>query len=1784
MTDAPQFASLTVIHSGPRHRIFRGRHSDTGHSVIVKSPVGDSPDAETALRREHKLLSSLSIDGIVRVEGLTRIDGTTAIIEEDLGPITLAHRLRSEPLTLGQFFSLAETLANSVSALHAAHTIHRDLHPANIVLRAGHTPCLVDFGLATKTTDVRPLTHPIGNLPFISPEQTGRTSRTPDWRTDLYSLGAIYYFLLTGRPPFTTDDPAALVHAHLALRPTPLDQLRQGLPPLVSTLVLKLLAKSPDERYQTADALADDLRRMHREFHTDGSVNPFALATRDVSPVLAFPSELRGRDTALATLRTAFDLATQGQPQFVFVSGPAGIGKTALVRAFHRSLQYRSKLYGAGKSDLLDRPVPYRPLSDALRTVFKKLLAEPEAKLSLWRDALQNSLGLAPAPLTDLIPELGAILGAREAPGTATAVGPIETRNRLHDLFARLIRCLARPAEPLVLVFDDLQWIDSDSLDLLESGFSQSTGSGLLIVACARPQDPEHSGHSGPESTLTRLERMGVTVRMVSLAPLSPHEITEYLSSTLRAPTDAVEDLATVMATRTQGNPLFLQRLLKRMHTDGALRFDHPRRCWNWNTDALAGVGLSDDVIALMLGDLERLPGPCLSALQTAACIGSRFSLSLIARVNAVPLAEVIEALVPAAEHGLIAAASALYPDPRSPGQTPQSASSSVTRFAFTHDRVQETIYQHLSSDRRDELHRRIATKLIESSASHDDQLFDTVDQLRLGARCITAPDERSRALDLALRAGRRAHQSAAYHAALGYFDLALTLLPDAPWQSAHELTLTLHLDSARCAFLSGDHHRADALIDSALEHTHDLTAYADFLDLRVLAATADGRYAEAVDLARASAALFTETLPAHGETVDVTAALDLVDTSLGLRPPSEFVSLPEATTPRDTALSRSLSLAVAAAYFSNTGLFVWLNARVIVLALRDGPTPHTAFSLVAHGMVVGATNPLRGRDFGLAGVSIARRHNNPAELCRTLHTFSSHINHWSRPLASDIPLAREALRAGIDSGEHLFAGYAAAGIALQRWSAGHSLDDVLDDTATGLDFTHRTAHRDMTLMLLSLRQSARAMKGLTASMSSLDDADFTESTHIEALSASPTAMFVYRVTRAALAVYQHKLDRAREELSHARPLAPFALGLITTADMAFYEALCTPETAAERERELTHWAEHCPENFSHKTDLLAALRLAAAGDTWSARVRFERAIEGARANGFMQDEALASEFLAEFLDSYAMHGAAVLLGTAAATAWRRWGSEPKAEALTLRWAPSLLRPAPTATPGNTALSLDALSVAKASQALSEHMVLEVLLGRVVHVLLESAGGTGGALVLDEDTVLTVRARGTADDSATVDHTATRLDACTDLPRAIVEFCFRTTQPVVLSDATAHGQFTDDPVVCARAIRSVLCVPLRYGGRVAGVIYLESLAAAHIFTHDRVVLVQHLATQLAISLQNSFLFESLQHEVRERERAEAALQFANTDLEARIASRTQELEHLARAERRAREDLERTQIHLVQSEKLASLGQMVAGIAHEINNPLSFVNNNIAVLQRDVTSAMEILDLWTQARPTVEEHLPTLVSRIDTLSDRLDLGYVKNRLPEVFKSTRDGMRRITAIVADLRVFARLDLGSTEELDLNPGVSSTLHILRGRAEHRGVTLIADLGPAVTVRCQPAKINQVVMNLVANAIDAAPPHSIVTVSTRGTTDTFELTVDDHGAGVPMALRSRIFDPFFTTKAQGQGTGLGLSISYSIAHEHNGELTVSDSPSGGARFTLRLPRSPSTPPPLPPPPSSP
>ncbi|MEZ4409194.1 MAG: ATP-binding protein [Polyangiales bacterium] len=632
--------------------------------------------------------------------------------------------------------------------------------------------------------------------------------------------------------------------------------------------------------------------------------------------------------------------------------------------------------------------------------------------------------------------------------------------------------------------------------------------------------------------------------------------------------------------------------------------------------------------------------------------------------------------------------------------------------------------------------------------------------------------------------------------------------------------------------------------------------------------------------------------------------------------------------------------------------------------------------------------------------------------------------------------------------------------------------------------------------------------------------------------------------------------------------MAPFALGLFGVADLSFYEALASPEVAGEREAELARWAEQCPENFAHKVDLVAALRLAAAGDRWAAMARFERSIEGARAQGFTQDEAMARERLAEFLKAEGMPGVAASAAAGAVAAWRRWGAGPKADALARRWSSEAVRHPRGNTTGEAELSFDALSVAKASQALSEHVVLNLLLERVVRVVLESAGGTGGALLLDEDGALTVRARGEAGEGAPVDLAPLRLDECPDLPRSVLELTFRTAEPVVLADAAGAGQFVDDPAVRARTIRSVLCVPLRYGGRVAGLVYLESLVATRAFTRDRVDLVQHLATQLAISLQNSHLFESLRREVRERERAEEALLRANDDLEARIASRTAELERVAQSEREAREALERTQAHLVQSEKLASLGQMVAGIAHEINNPLSFVNNNVAVLQRDVTAAMEILDAWGESRPALAERDPALAARIDAMSERLDLGYVKGRLPGVFKSTREGMRRITQIVADLRVFARLDLGDSEEADLHAGVSSTLHILRVRAEGRGVALVADLGRPVRVRCQPAKVNQVVMNLVANAIDATPAGSAVMVTTRHRPGWFELIVDDEGDGVPEALRTRIFDPFFTTKPQGEGTGLGLSISYGIAREHGGEVTVGDAPGGGARFTLRLP----------------
>ncbi|MCP3098469.1 AAA family ATPase [Myxococcus sp. K15C18031901] len=1491
MWELPGYQDVRRVYRGHRFDVFRA-WTDAGAPRVLKvvreGPLADSSTA--MLRHEHDMLRDLrDVPGIERTVALEDVAGLPALVLEDAGPCDLQEWLRRGPLDVDVFLELAVDVAGSLGALHRHRVIHRDLSPANLaVAPGGRRLVMIDFDLATRmpglAQDAGVPGGFEGTLRYIAPEQTGRLQRLVDHRADLYALGASFYEMLTGEAPFMSTDAAELVHTLLAQPPVPLVDKNPRVPSILSELVQRLLAKVPEERYQSAEALAEDLREIQRRWRgPESSAIAFELGRHDLARELGLPERLYGREAELAVLDASFARIQRGAKEWLVLSGASGSGKTALAESLHRHMQGRGRFL-SGKCPELEGQTPYASLVEAVSGLVESLLEQPPEEVDAWRRRLQEALGVQGRVLTDILPELERLVG--EQPPVAV-LGPKESGTRFHLVFQAFLRDLATAQAPLVVFLDDLQWADAATLELLERLAADSELHHLLLLGAFRPTG-WGTGHP-----LARLlaSPTGAPSRQVELGPLGLEALTSLCADALRCGVARARPLATLVLEKTAGNPFAVDHFLRHLHRTGLLTYDLEVGAWRWELERIARSDVTDNVVELMLEAIRQLPEGTQRLLEVAACMRGPVDLWLLSRV--------VDRSVEATAGGLWCAlrAGLLLPEGRGPrhapgaGDAPVEASASRrTTYRFAHDRVRQAAYSLLSDDERARWHRRIGARMWEDATGPEAErrVCEVVDHFHLGGDWMEDAEGRGWLADLNIRAGRKVRDASAFGSALAYFTRAMTLLPEDAWHTRPALMLRLHQEAAECAQLSGNGPLAERLIDTSMDHATTPLEKADLFALRMSAAVLDRDHRAALAHAREGLRLFGMELPDGDATAAFQAELAWVEVNRRGRTEAELLSAPAMETEAELGCMRLLMSAGIAAWFSDPPMFSFIYTRMLNLTLAHGNSLYSAFAYVCFGLVYGESRGdyAQGHPFSHLGVELVRRLGNPREECRVLAAFVFYLRHWREPLRSSMPLLRRGIAAGLESGEPQYVAYLLASASFTRLRLGTELDRVHAEVESALAFDRKSGQHAMADMQLALRQAVRCLQGRTRERASYDDASFDTRTFLSSSRGDPTILGQFQLLRLQTSFLVGDLAGAREMLRASEESLRFIQPLFNVTEHTFFAALTlgasadavTGEARAALVsgveaalRRFQHWARNCPENFRHRQRMMAAEVARLEGRLADAAELLDEAIDRAREEGFPQDEALANLLAGRLYGAQGRKRVASLYLRAAREGFARWGAKAVVAALQEEFPdvqaqePGMWERAVTPTGDDfRGASLDLSSILKAAQTLSGEVALERLLEKLMAVCLEVAGAQRGALVLEEQRRLVLEAVGAVGEPVSRVHLP--LVGSEHVPDSLVGHAYQSGDAVVLGDAAHQGRFVADAYVVRQRVKSALVVPIRRHARTMGVLYLENNLATHAFTPDRVRVLQLLSSQMAISLENSLLFE-------ERRRAEGALRF-----------------------------------------------------------------------------------------------------------------------------------------------------------------------------------------------------------------------------------------------------------------------------------------------------------------------
>lgn len=1545
MSRRPTYTITQTLHEGPATVVHRARRDDDGADVALKILRSDLPGpAEAArLRREYALLAGLDIPGIPRVHALEVLGGRLCLVMEALSGRSLEAVLREQRLPLAAALHIGVALAGVLERLHAAGVIHKDIKPQNILvdLDAG-TAVLVDLGVAARlgedTTDDDGVYE--GTLAYLAPEQTGRMNRGVDHRADLYAFGVTLYELVTGGLPFATTDPMELLHSHAARAPTPAHTRDPAVPPILSDIIQRLLAKAAEDRYQSAAGLRADLSECLLRLLATGHIEPFPLARHERGRELRLSQRLHGRQAALASLLAGWRRAARGSCELLLLSGPSGVGKSALVDAMRLELDREGAYFIAGKCDQLNHGTPYAPLERAFQALVRRALTEPRDVLEALQARLLTALGPNGRVVADLVPALDLLIGAQPpVPG----LGPAESRNRLNLVFQRFLAAFAAPQRPLTLFLDDLQWADPATLKLLTALLTDPAGAPLLVIGACR--DAELGDDHPLALALAQLRASGCPVTTLTLAPLVDAEVAALVGDTLDCPPADVAPLAALLREQTGGNPFFIGQLLLGLYRDQLLTFAADRGAWTWDQGAVR-LATSGDVLTYVADKLRTLAPATQRVLQFAACVGHRFDRELVAEALAEAPAAVDDALAEARAAGLLVLAE--------PG---------ARAWRFVHDRIQQAAHAQLSGPDRRALHLRLA-RLLRARLGpepHDDELFTCVHHADLGADLITDPDERRDLVQLELAAARRARLGAAFEAAAGYLTAATARMDPASWEHDHAATFAIHAELAECTYLSGRLADAELACQSLLVHARTGAQRMLLAGRRMEMRVSQSRFAEAVDIGLAALDDVGIHIPRSEEAraAALPGKLAAVDTHLGDRRVDQLLDAPTLADPDVEASLQLLMLVCIAGYYTSASTYALAALEQVLLSLAHGNAALSPVAYMAHAFILAALlgQYERAEQFGELALALQRRAPDPRSEAKLHHVFGTFI-HFRRPMRDALAHLERAVRAGLETGDFVFLSSAADNAFPYKFALGTPLPELRIDVARSLALVRRTQDALSIAYLSIATRLVAALEGRSDGPLTLTGDGFHEDGTADALVRDglyPVACW-FHVARLVVCHLHGDDPAALAAAADAEALAASTAGQYFPAELSLFACLAAatwiPQDVDELRRRddllarhagrLALWAASCPENYRHKHLLVQAELARLDGRHDDATDGFDQALTAAHAEGFPRDEAIVAERAARYHLERGRPRIARTYLIEAHAGYVRWGARVKAARL-VEQHPELLRDAAPLVQGPGAVTLttrmgsaglvDAATLVRAAQALVGEVVLERVLAQLVRLVVESAGAQRGVLLLAVDGQLRIAAR-QDDDHVAVDEPVP-LEQAADIAASVVRYVARTREPVVLDDAARDHRFAADPYLVERRPRSLLCLALTRGDRLTGVLYLENNATRGAFTRARVDLAGLLASLAATAVANAQLYARVDEVTR-------ALRGANESLEAEVSRRTLDLR--ATNDRLEVELRERARAEQARSALHEQVVRMQEAQLDELSTPILPISDRVVVM------------------------------------------------------------------------------------------------------------------------------------------------------------------------------------------------------------------------------------------------
>jgi predicted ATPase/signal transduction histidine kinase/DNA-binding response OmpR family regulator len=1713
------------------------RHSDD-QLLVIKYLNYDFPEVKLyyQFKNEFMITKKFESPRIIKVFDLEKCRNSLAIVMEYIGKQTLEQVVESLPPSWPKALDIAIQLTAAVGEIHERKIIHKDINPTNIIYEPQSDQLkIIDFGLATELGQeeitAQVATAVEGTLEYISPEQTGRLNRRLDYRTDLYSLGATLYFLFSGQPPFVRNDPSELIHCHLALKPIPLHELDDQIPPILGKIINRLLAKTPEDRYQSIDGILIDLKAC-REGTLNGYIPEFTLGKQDIARHLNIPEKLYGRQPQIERLMARYQAVASGGKDLVLVGGTSGSGKTSVIKEIKNKMVDTRGFFAEGKFDQFQRDIPYRGILLALNRVINQILSLPKEDTDKWREIFLEGLQHNGKLITDVMPQLELVVGPQDE---LADVGPIEEQNRFHYALETFFTVITWDKRPLVLFLDDLQWADLPTLRLIEVVMANPDQNHLMVIGSYRNNEVEPS-HPLMQS-LSKIEAYQNCVTRFTLEPLNHDDLTELVEDTLFMSHQDCQDLSAIIMNKTHGNPFFSVQLLQAFYKQGYIWFDSLAQSWKFSADKMQQSDITENVVDLMIDRIDSLPRETITILGAAACVGDQFNLDLLATISGKSPEHLNELLVGALKDGILVSLDQQY---KFLGAVPPKA----IWYRFLHDRVQQAAYSFCDAQARAKYHYTIGHWFWRQYRETNDQnlLFQITSHMDLASGLVAARHEQNQLAEMFLLAAKQARKSAAYNAAIDSLNKCLSYAGINYWEEQYKLSLEAHQEKVEVFYTLGQYEQMSDCIDQIIEHSSSIQDQLPIYYTEPLAYIAQSQPEEAIKSGLKGLALLGLTFPRHKTIPHILWAL--INTRRLWRK-NRIIQLLDGkplNDPTELAKMKIMSTIKSACYFADSEQLLFNTCQQVRISIQKGHTGISAIAYCTYGLVLcGILYDIEaGSEFGRLSLGLVDKLNAQDCVVEVGYIYHNFIAHYRHHLSYSFDELQKVYQHGIETGNLEFAANSLMTRSYFAFFTGMELQQVdrMMSEYTQI-ITYRLKQGSTADFFSIMWQTVANLRGESSNPTELTGDHMDEAIDLQTFDKKglKTALLIAHMMKAHLNYLFGNIDGACREIKIARKYQDFMLShpnfifmkfnlcmieLARYENVSFWQKRKIIFTVCSNLYLFKKWSIACPENYLHHYLLIRGELNRVKGNFDLSLELLQQAAHQAQKNGYLQFEALANELLAKMWRQRGNEKVAEVFLREAVHYYNLWGARAKVDEIKAHF-PNIAAMMDDHLPREKNIAesiqgslspertisfsdnLDIESVVKAIQAISSQMDLDSLLKEIMKITMEAAGVDHGLLVIQENEELFLKIIGSTESG--ISSVNTHLEAESQIaPLSVLQLCLRT-QKILNYDDAQSSEYNYDPYIIKYQTKSFLCIPVVDQNMTVSVLYLENRLTPAIFDRSRVKLLSILASQAAVSIKNAELVANM-NQVNE--------------MKTKLV-----------------DDLKSNDQYRM---------QFFNNISHELRTPLNGLIGFLDLFQKghygELTDRSQLqVEKMRYLADSLKIQVNTILDLARSRTGSLKLVHSRFPLDEVFEESK--------------ILAESLQNSDRDTEIISQFSSQL---------TSTIVISDREKVVTI----------IRNLLGNAFKFSRDRENPLVKFRMEIDANEnivIIVEDNGIGIAKEAQKTIFEQFKRVDHYGQkdyeGSGLGLAMVDHLVKLMSGSIEVVSDSGQGATFIVRLPQ---------------